>query len=173
MTDPGIEMLARLRSTIGRNTVYALGQGGFRPGNPMPWRSAPADGCDCSGFASWFFEQPRKVNLDMYARWNGGWFETSAIVRDANSPYGFFRGIPWSECRVGDVLVWGDRGAAQGHIGIVSEWTLSGPSLVVHCSRGNFNRTGDAIAETDVGIFQRNGAIAARWHEHDALWEVA
>jgi len=38
----------------------------------------------------WCFGVSRKLDNPYYKSLNGGWFETSAIYRDALSPFGFF-----------------------------------------------------------------------------------
>ena len=146
------EMLVRASSALGKGTKYVLGS------------SLVGSECDCSGFVAWCFGVPRKVNLDLYVRWNGGWFETTAIYRDAKSPYGFFREVPLAQAQPGDVFVWGDSHGRQGHIGIITE---EGGAKVIHCSKGNWARTGDAVQETPPDVFLKNDAIVARWHEFD------
>lgn len=168
------QVVARARSAIGRNIRYELGAGGMNPQRDDP--ANLLNSCDCSGFAAWALGVKRKTDLPWYVEQNGGWLETSAIFRDCATPYGFFDGLEWRDSRPGDLLVWGDRKDSegqnrQGHVGIVSEVGPEGPAKVVHCSLGNWKATGDAIAETDVLIFQSHGARVARcaWVTEDAI----
>ena len=145
--------------------IYKLGKGGFSPKNPFPWNHQMQ--CDCSGFVSWCLGVSRKTDNPWYAKFNGGWFETSAITRDALSQFGVFTEVARYDAEPGDVLVWGDKGGAQGHVGIVS-----GPTTIIHCSMGNFRKTPDAIREPDMAIFDANGAIAARCAWIESLKEA-
>ena len=157
------EAIARARSAIGHHCVYALGKGGMHPASPTPWPAGlPNLGCDCSGFVAWCLGVSRMLTKDHPHYPFGGWFETSALARDARSPFGFVAEVPWAEALPGDILVWGDGNGHQGHVGLVSEVDADGPAKVVHCSSGNWRRAGDAVQETDVDIFRRNGALAAR-----------
>jgi len=150
------------REAVGFDTRYALGAGGRLWHKATPWNPLTHK-CDCTGFLAWCLEMDRKTNHPLYAKWNGGWLESSAIARDAMLPgAGMFDRMLWTSAAPGDVLVWGDRDGHQGHVGIVSE-ANDGPQAVVHCSMGNYRATGDAIQETDVSIFLRNGAIVARY----------
>lgn len=156
------ELVDRARSQLGLGTVYTLGRGGYKPALPTACDSRKR--CDCSGFAAWCHGVSRKIDpvaFPWYRDQNGGWFETTAIFRDLAVPFGMFdpEGIP----RPGMVLVWGDRGAAQGHMGIISAVDLDGVvRKVIHCSKGNYSRTGDAIQETGPEIFIKSGALVAR-----------
>lgn len=165
------EVLARARSAIGQGCVYALGKGGMHPASPTPWPSGlPNLGCDCSGFVAWCLGVSRMLSKDHPHYEFGGWFETTAVFRDARSPFGFVNEVLWTLAKPGDILVWGDANGHQGHIGIVSQVGTDGPTHAIHCSSGNWKRAGDAVQETDVGVFARNGAIAAEvaWVEDDA-----
>lgn len=154
--------LDRARSAIGLPTVYALGQGGRDPALPHPGRQ-----CDCTGFVAWELGTPRRVPSSI------GWIETSRIVRDATGDRLLFGRVynPAPE----DLIVYGDWTDAtgrrrQGHVGVLSvvppgraddpEWWNG--LRVIHCSKGNWRRLGDAIAETDAEAF-RGRAIFARW----------
>lgn len=156
------EVVSRARSAIGHGCVYQLGKGGMHPENLQPWPpSMPNLGCDCSGFVAWCLGVSRSLAKNHPHYEFGGWFETSAVARDAKSEFGFVNEVLWTLAQPGDILVWGDHDGHQGHIGIVSEADATGPTRVVHCSKGNWRTTGDAIQETDVAIFKANGAIAA------------
>ena len=147
--------VSRARSAVGGGCIYRLGKGGFDPKAERPWSKQME--CDCSGFVSWCLGVSRKTNNPWYVKFNGGWFETSAIVRDALSPFGVFTEVARYDARPGDVLVWGDTGGQQGHVGLVT-----GAGKVAHCSKGNWTLTQDAIRETDMHIFDTHKAIAAR-----------
>lgn len=151
----GIEAVNRARSAVGGGCRYRLGKGGFNPTSPVPWSKQFE--CDCSGFISWALGVSRKTDNPWYVQFNGGWLETSAIVRDATSPFGIFTEVARYDALPGDVLVWGDRDGQQGHVGIVS-----GSTSIIHCSKGNWTLTQDAIRETGTHVFDTHKAIAAR-----------
>jgi len=122
----------------------------------------PGLNCDCTGFCAWANRVSRYVE-----KWNpmyelGDWFESTVIVRDAKSPFGFVDLVPMKLARPGMLFVWGDVKGRSGHAGIITEVAAAGPVRVIHCSRGNEKAYGDAVYETDAGIFYRNGAIVAR-----------
>lgn len=156
------EVVARARSQIGMRTVYDLGRGGYYPGSLT---AADSKGrCDCSGFVAWSLKESRHVDLSIYVEQLGHWIETSAIVRDAMRPFGMFDRVPVSLAQPGMVLVYGDQGGHQGHVGVISEVALGAVSKVVHCSKGNYTATGDAIQETGPQVFLANPAtIVARF----------
>jgi len=158
----GQSVVIAARSAIGYNTKYGLGAGGRQWHKDWPWNPLTHK-CDCTGFLAWCFGVDRKTDHPLYKEWNGGWLESTAIVRDAMLPgTGMFDRVLWTSAAPGDVLVWGDKNGHQGHVGIVVE-ANDGPLSVVHCSTGNFRRTGDAIQETDVNVFVQNNAILARY----------
>lgn len=158
------EVVRRALSVVNQGCAYKLGKGGFNPSSPVPWSSLGQ--CDCSGFVSWAIGVSRQTDNPWYKKQNGGWFETSAIVADCRTPFGFFDQVPWEEAQLGMLLVWGDSRVGgktrQGHVGIVTEIGGGAPVSVCHCSSGNFRKFGDAIQETDVSIFKANSAIVAR-----------
>jgi hypothetical protein len=161
----GAELIARARSVVAKGCFYGLGSGGMRPNDPHPWDSAHK--CDCSGFAAWALGVSRQTDDPWYRAQNGGWLETSAIVRDCETPYGHFAIVPKKQARPGDLLVYGDRTDAQGvtrqgHVGICAEVNEEGPTKVIHCSRGNERKTGDAIQETGVTWWALADGIVAR-----------
>lgn len=154
------EVLERARRQIGLRTAYWLGHGGMNPQAP---RAADHGGaCDCSGFVAYCLGVSRHIDNPWYVHTNGGWVETSAIVRDCGTPYGLFDAVEWKRARQSDLLVWGDHDGHQGHVGIVYEVDETGPRRVVHCSLSNWKAMGDAIAATDVRIFKSHNAIVAR-----------
>lgn len=159
------DAVARARLAIGHRCLYFLGHGGFDPLRSFPWHNDPAiDGCDCSGFVAWCLGLSRRIVAGplaaRYKPYFGEWLETSAIVRDAKSPFGLFTAVPWEEARSGDLLVYGDADGHQGHVGIVASADHHGPLTVVHCSSGNFKGTGDAVQETGPHIWQARGTVA-------------
>jgi hypothetical protein len=159
-----IEVVERARSVIGMKCKYALGKGGFYPENPVPWNSRKE--CDCTGFAAWVYGVSRKTDNPWYVKQNGGWFETSAIYRDATCEYGFVEQV-LGDPQPGDLIVYPDSGGEQGHIGIVSRVEEGAVIAVVHCSSSSYRREGDAIQETPPGLFLRSGALVAKvaWME--------
>lgn len=168
------DAVARARRSTQHGTVYKLGAGGM-----SPTASTPGAECDCSGALAYWLGVSRFVR-QWNPRWPfGEWLESSAIVRDAWSALGEFelvtrsdanrRAEPvrasegWPLCRPGDVLAWGDSGRKQGHVGLVSRVDYAGRVLsVVHCSKGNERKLGDAIAETSPDVFIVNNALAIR-----------
>lgn len=159
----GADVVMRAQSAIGKGCRYKLGAGGRRWHQGTPWHPLTM-ACDCSGFVAWCLREDRYLkNNPWYRELNGGWLETSAIVRDCHSPFGLFDRVEWQDANMGDLLVWGDRGEGQGHVGVVSVAAPTGPTNVIHCSAGNYRRTGDAIQETGVKVFLDNGAIVARF----------
>jgi cell wall-associated NlpC family hydrolase len=150
------QVVAKAMSAVGTGTEYSLFEG------------TPGKACSCSRFIAWVLGVPVKIDLPLYRRWNGGWFETTAVYRDAKSPYGFFREVPWELAEPADLVVWPDTVKGQGHMGLVVQAKAGlGPAEVVHCSRGNWKRTGDAIRVTDPKVFVLNRAVVARWHDFD------
>lgn len=137
-----LEVVARAKRCIGKGIKYKLGRGGFNPK-----ASGPGAECDCSGFVAWCYGVSRVLkDHPAYIKWNGGWFETTAVERDLLSELGIVEEVGYALTRPGDLVVVGDRGKRQGHIGIIS----AGPPdvKVIHCSSGNMKRSGDAVAET-------------------------
>ena len=138
---------------------YKLGAGGFNPAADLP--ESKQGMCDCSGFVSWCLNEKRQTSNKFLVSLNGGWIETTAVVRDAKSPDGMFTKVDVPQA--GDLLVWGDNKGKQGHIGVVSEVVDGKATKVIHCSTGNFKRTGKAIQETSADIFYNNGAISVKF----------
>jgi cell wall-associated NlpC family hydrolase len=156
------EVVERARRCIGQSCVYRLGRGGFHPNDKWPWESMTLPSCDCSGFVAWCLGVSRKTDNPFYREQNGGWFETTVLARDARSPYGFVEMIPREVALIGDLLVYGDAKGKQGHVGIVSEVNADGPMKAIHCSLGNYKRSGDAVQETGVLAWERPDALVAR-----------
>lgn len=155
------DVVARAAFAIGRQTAYKLGAGGRDPRAAHP----AVDGrCDCSGFAAWCLGIDRYLPNDLMEALPvfEKWFETGQLYADARSPWGIVTEVPWLSALPGDVLLRGDEGKRQGHIGVVTACDHTGPIRVVHCSSGNWRTEGDAIQETGVELFVRNRALAAR-----------
>jgi hypothetical protein len=154
------EVLARAQQAIGQGCVYRLGKGGYDPKQPYPW-STPAKLCDCSGFAAWCLGASRKTDSPWYKTYNGGWLETTAIVRDCGTNFGLFDPVAWLKARPSDFVVYGDKDGHQGHVGVIATVNSLGPLTVIHCSSGNFKRAADAIQETAATPWvARNGIVA-------------
>lgn len=164
------EVVERAHSAIGHETHYMLGKGGRLWHKETPWEPG-VRGCDCSGFIAWCYDVDRYKPDPWYSKYNGFWLETSAVVRDARSPFGLFTEVPWQEVLPADVLVWGDHVDAdgkkhEGHIGLVATVNEKGVQTVIHCSAGNARHFNDAIAETDAGLWlRRSDAIVACYRE--------
>lgn len=142
------QALERARGSLGANTTYDLGQGGLDPAQPLTKK------CDCSGFVSWAIGIPREFPprsgrwMDTDAYWNGG----GAAARAAGFP--LLRTVPSAEAETGDLIVYPDQaGGGQGHIGLISGIAANGHLKVIHCSKGNWKATGDAIRETGPDVF--------------------
>lgn len=161
----GKDVVTKARSVVAKGCWYGLGKGGMRPHDPHPWDSAHK--CDCSGFVAWCLGVSRQTDDPWYKSFNGGWFETTAIARDCETPYGHFALVTRPHAQPGDLLVYGDYKGSdgktrQGHVGVCSEVDGKGPTKVIHCSRGNERKTGDAIQETDVTWWNVAGGVIAR-----------
>lgn len=151
--------IARARSAVGHGTTYALGKGGFKPERVHPWTlDLDSRLCDCSGFVAWTLGVSRQNPHPAMP-----WLETTAVAHDAMGGSNLFAQVPWEDALPGDVLVWGDSKGKQGHIGLLVSRDTEGPLTVIHCSRGNYSETGDAIRETGVDLFKRHDAIAAKF----------
>jgi hypothetical protein len=160
----GTELVLRARSAKGKNTVYKLGKGGYRPGD-----AHPGSNCDCTGYAAWIVGLSRKQPDTI------GWVETSRIVKDATGEQQLFFQTETPE--IGDFAVYGDwidqdGSERQGHIGlitsVVTKVTPTGslqvvPHTVIHCSSGNYKLTKDAILETAPFVFLVRKAIYVRF----------
>jgi cell wall-associated NlpC family hydrolase len=147
-------VLTRARSGVGHGCAYVLGKGGMNPESATPWGEKIE--CDCSGFALWTVHLHRLV-----------WLDTTRIVQIARDLARIFVQIPWSDAKPADLIVYGDRIGTdrkehQGHMGVISEVT-HGPTRVIHCSAGNWKRTGDAVQETGPEAWTMNqGSIVVR-----------
>lgn len=164
------DLLARALSQAGNETEYVLG-GGRQTPDGGDCRDENG-GSDCSAFVCWALGIPKAAPFAWMRRVNGGWYNTDGIWWDAlHERTGLF-----SVCKpaVGAVVVYpsswmsrrhaGVKGLAPkiGHVGIVTEVRAGEISRVLHCSAGNFRRTGDAIQETGPEVF-RAPAVATAW----------
>ncbi len=147
------DTVAHAHAAVGKGVRYRLGHGGMHPADPGPTR----DGlCDCSGFALWACGLCR-------LRTDGEWMDTSWIVNDAMGARKAFARLEWEQARPGTLVVYGDRGGRQGHIGVVVATDPAvGPVSVIHCSKGNDSIYGDAIHETGPDAFRTRGIVVCR-----------
>jgi cell wall-associated NlpC family hydrolase len=180
------QLIARARSAIGLPTLYWLGQGGYDPSSPTPgstytvremidetdsdkqgmlmkiardtgypesrWRET-IKACDCSGFTNWVVQIVR-----------GGpalsWIDTGAMYRFGGRVPQYFE--QQSQPSIGSLVVYpaGRRGAAYGHVGVVTEVSNGQVARVVHCSSTNFLAPPyDSIAETGPDVFLRHRPV--------------
>jgi hypothetical protein len=154
------DILNRAKKAVTESVArYKLGTGGFNPSAPLP--ESKQGYCDCSGFVSWCLNEKRQTSNKFLMSINGGWIETTAVVKDAKSPDGMFTKVDKPE--PGDLAVWGDNKGRQGHIGVVSEAVVGVATKIIHCSSGNFKKTGKAIQETDAEMFYRCDAIFVKF----------
>lgn len=144
--------LARAQAALSVPVRYKLGQ----PGRIIyPGATVLPPECDCSGFVFWCLNMERFQWVDDTVRW----LDTTAIWRDARFPRRWFECIdPVPGC----LIVYPDRNGKQGHVGIVSAVVDGKVAAVIHCSAGNYRRTGSAVQETGPEVFERNGAITVR-----------
>lgn len=157
-------LVLRARSGIGKNTRYS--SPGVTP--PLSASTWPETGgkCDCTGFLAWCLRISRKVNHPMYAKVNGGWFETTGIHADIEASWGYFEKLDIP--RVGSFVVYPDTGGVDGHIGLISEVSgqsgMAGIVSVIHCSNGSWKKHGDAIRETDASVWLTKSASVLGWY---------
>jgi cell wall-associated NlpC family hydrolase len=153
------DALARAKSMIGKATKYKLGAGGLVPAAASPVNLDGA--CDCSGFVCWCLRMSRQTSHPAYVHFNGGWINTDAIVFDAGSAVGFFSRL--DAPRVGALFVYPSGGTPKhvGHVGIIS--VAGATTKVIHCSSGNYKKTGDAIQETVPTVFTANPNTIIAW----------
>ncbi|UAY53243.1 CHAP domain-containing protein [Ferruginibacter albus] len=162
------QLLDRARSLLGRHVTYKLGQGGFNPDQvPDQFNGTQLD---CSGFVAWCLGINRHIANQFYATINGengrGWFETSAVYKDAQNSAGILTQItnPIPGC----IAVYGDYSIDginhQGHIGIITEVDIyHKPIKVIHCSASNYNTTGDAVQENASQALINNNKVIFAW----------
>lgn len=142
------QSLQRARTGLEETTTYVLGQGGFDPTKMLSRK------CDCSGFIAWAIGIPREFPpgsgrwLDTDAYWKGG----GAAAKAAGFP--LLQNVAAPDAEPGDLIVYPDQGGKQGHIGIISGVDDDGELKVIHCSKGNFKKFGDATRETDAAVWK-------------------
>ena len=138
--------LARARSLVDQGTRYVLGKGGFTPTDPMESES------DCSGFVAWAIGIPRELPPG-----SGRWLQTTTYWEGGgNVGQGLFDESDPARAEPGDIYVYPDMRGKQGHMGVISAAQSGRPIKIIHCSKGNFNRHGDAIRETNPDVFVRH-----------------
>lgn len=133
------QTLKRARSALGKKTVYALGRGGINPLKPLTKE------CDCSGFVAWAIGIPRELPPG-----SDHWLQTTTYWQGDK---GHFDPVAKDETLSGDLYVYPDLDGKQGHIGIITSTKNGAPEKILHCSSGNYRRTGDAIQETSPAVF--------------------
>ena len=143
----------RARYPLTQRVRYKLGKGGFKPSSATP---APDWLCDCSGFVSWAIGISR-FQGNKRKPWSAHipWIETTAIVQDATGLKRLFKEI---EAPVpGCLVVYGDSGKRQGHVGIVSVVRSAKDYDVIDCNASIARRlTGRAIGESSRHAFRGN-----------------
>jgi hypothetical protein len=140
---------------INRGCHYGLGKGGMHPEAEHPW--VIVEGvqlCDCSGFAMWC------LGLSRFQ--DPVWFDTTKIVTDAVGSKTLFERIPIPMARPSDLIVYGDHGGSQGHVGVITQCGTAGPVTVTHCSGGNMRKLGDAVAAGGAELWLARDGIIAR-----------
>jgi len=157
------ELIARARTAANTGTKYALGGGKTTGADPRDERGQ----CDCSAFVCWCLDiRKHQPSLAWLQPVNGGWYNTDGIWWDATKEQtGHFAAI--DKPLTGAIIVFPGRGLSKvgpkiGHVGIVTNVAADGTLSVLHCSSGNFRRTGDAILETSAGVFSQS-ATALAW----------
>lgn len=165
------QIVERARSQIGKMITYRLGAGDITVNDDSP--ADEYNACDCSAFVCWCL----KLNKYQPFRWlkeiNGGWYNTAGIWWDAVMEHtGFFE--PIAMPKAGNLIVYPPRYIVNrvietghimsaagtpniGHVGIISAVGSDEISVtkVIHCSKGNYLKFGDAVAETDAKVFSK------------------
>ena len=154
-------LIKRAKSQIAQGTSYGLGRGATIGSSPRDETGA----CDCSAFVCWCLGiRKEQTQFAWLTKLNGGWYNTDGIWWDAaRESTGFFQQV--AAPRAGALVVFPSSKTSKvsspkiGHIGIVTSVLADGSCRVVHCSSGNFKRTGDAIQETDNAVFKPASTI--------------
>lgn len=155
-------VIERAKSVLGQNTVYKLGKGNFSNSNPQRPLGSEAD---CSGFVCWCLMRNRATDHPFYVNINNGWLDTAAIHRDLLDSAGYFN--PLQKAVPGAIVVYPDKDGHEGHIGIVIEVSgngVAGIKSVIHCSKGNFTSTGDAIQITAPAPWKARSDSLIGWY---------
>jgi cell wall-associated NlpC family hydrolase len=160
------ELLKRASSQIGQSTVYRLGGGKTTGESPRD----EASSCDCSAFVCWALAlRKHQPEFAWLKKVNGGWYNTDGIWWDAlKEPTGYFHEIKAPE--PGALIVYPSRATSKvagpkiGHVGVIADVKSGAVSSVIHCSSGNWKKTGDAIRRTaPAGVFDRSSAVRIAW----------
>lgn len=157
------EFLARARSQLKFELSYRLGAGKIVPSGEHCGDETM--GCDCSAFVCWCARMRKYQGEELWwlSKHNGGWLNTDGIWIDAvKHTSGNFE--PASR-KPGAVVVYPGASIEEafgssrwGHVGIVT--AIDEDKLtVIHCSSGNYKKTGRAVMETDGELFTRRKAI--------------
>ena len=137
------QTISRANSVLNLRTEYKLGKGGFDPTKSFTPQ------CDCSGFIAWAIGIPRELPPK-----SGKWLSTDEYWAGGIAPKkNLFKQRNLNEAEVGDLIVYPDSGGSQGHIGLITQIDHSMPSLVIHCSNGNWKHYGDAVRATNPNVF--------------------
>lgn len=154
------DLIKRARSQLGKKTRYKLGAGGYGIDKPSPGGGGghDPDQCDCSGFVCWALNLSRLTTNEYYKlHLKTDWISTVSMFRDCGDSAGLFRQLDAPQ--PGCIIVYPDGAlekGAQGHIGIVTALDAAGAvSAIIHCSSGNFKKTGDAIGENLDATWQK------------------
>ena len=155
------ESVRRALSVEGLGT-YHLGAGGRDPGAPTPLDTSGR--CDCSGFLSWCWGEPRKDSDDGEDEIAGDWIWTDGLYVDARGPQRFGREIAAPHLQIGDALVYRGNvpGQPVGHCALV----IARPAVVhgfadvtvMHCHAGSR----PAITRATGALWARKGGIGIR-----------
>jgi hypothetical protein len=161
------QAIARARSQLGARTVYRSGGGKINPVSTDCRDELRS--CDCSALLCWIYRINKYQGNEFWwlKELNGGWANTDGIWVDArgleNSGPEIMTGnfyeitSPRPACGVVYPAAWVSKthGPRVGHCGIVTKVNDDGSYQVLHCSSGNYKRTGDAIQETSGKLFER------------------
>lgn len=155
------ELLERARSQVGLRIKYKMGGGASKTARHTCADSNNAS--DCSSFVCWALGIDKNGNYPFLRRPGtqpdpgGDWYGTDQIWDDAvNLRLGLFSKIndPVPGCVIVFPTTWKEgRARPAGHCGIVTQISGGKVKKVVHCSSGNFRAMGDAVQETDPGVF--------------------
>lgn len=135
--------MGRANSVLSLQTEYKLGKGGFDPTKPFTKQ------CDCTGFVAWAIGIPRELPPN-----SGKWLSTDEYWAGGKpTKPGLLTQKQLKDAQIGDILVYPDKGGGQGHISIITQVDHNMPSLIIHCSSGNFKHFNNAVRITDPSVF--------------------
>jgi len=144
-------LIKRARSQLGKTIRYKLGGGGYGVDKPSPGGGGghEKDQCDCSGFVCWALNISRMTRNEYYLMTlKTDWISTVSMYADCGDTAGLFRVS--ETVKPGCVIVYPDGALGkkkQGHVGIVTAVQGGKVKSIIHCSSGNYVKTGDAIGE--------------------------